>query len=305
LKSYTTSGIARVGFEPAKNMMEYYFKQGHNVWNDPSVVNEFWSADEYELFSKVNLDNKKPKIITACGMFYDMEDPNQFVADVSEVLDPDGVFISQLMCAKQMLAIGDVGNLTHEHLEFYTLRSLKHLFEKHGLRIIHVEENSINGGSYRIFARKMEMFQMSSLSVLAAIRSEDNLELHTPQPYLNFFQRVESNKVKCVALIKDLVGSGKRVWAYGASTKGNVILQYFGLDHTLIEGASDRSPEKWGRFTVGSMIPICSEEDARKANPDYFLCLPFAFRQEFLKREEQWWNHGGRFIFPFPELEVV
>ncbi|MDP7069010.1 MAG: hypothetical protein QF815_00655, partial [Candidatus Peribacteraceae bacterium] len=119
------------------------------------------------------------------------------------------------------------------------------------------------------------------------------------------FARMEENKKQCVDFIRAEVAKGKKVWVYGASTKGNTILQYYGLDHNDIEAASERSPEKWGKVTVGTGIPIVSEDEARKAAPDYFLVLPYAFFDEFYKREEEWRNGGGQFIVPLPEFRVV
>ncbi|MDD5774809.1 MAG: hypothetical protein PHS64_02565, partial [Candidatus Omnitrophica bacterium] len=128
---------------------------------------------------------------------------------------------------------------------------------------------------------------------------------YTREDILAFVRRIEDNRRRCVEFIKEEVSKGKKIYVYGASTKGNVILQYYGLDRALITAAAERSPEKWGKYTVGSWIPIVSEEDARKADPDYFLVLPWAFFDEFYKREEAWRSRGGRFIVPLPEFRVV
>jgi hypothetical protein len=156
-----------------------------------------------------------------------------------------------------------------------------------------IEKNNVNGGSYRIFARHYKgngvVFK----------------EKYTLNDILEFTKRIENNRKKCVDFIKSEVAKGKKVYIYGASTKGNAILQYYGLDHTLITAAAERSPEKWGRYTVGSWIPIVSEDEARKANPDYFLVLPWAFFDEFYLREKDWRLRGGKFIVPLPEFRVV
>ena len=156
-----------------------------------------------------------------------------------------------------------------------------------------VEENAVNGGSYRIFARK---FAGTGLPIAEKFELQD---------VLAFAERVNQNRDKCVRFIREEVAKGKKVYVYGASTKGNTILQYYGLDHNLIEGASERSPWKWGRYTVGTVIPIFSEEDARNAQPDYFLVLPYAFFKEFYEREKEWRKKGGKFIVPLPEFRVV
>jgi ABC-type Fe3+-hydroxamate transport system substrate-binding protein len=178
-------------------------------------------------------------------------------------------------------------------LEYYSLNSLKYLFENNGLEMFKIEENNVNGGSYRIFARH---YKGTGIAFK---------EKFTLQDIEAFARRLEDNRKQCLEFIKSQVGKGKKVYVYGASTKGNVILQYYGLDHTLITAAAERSPEKWGKYTVGSWIPIVSEEEARKANPDYFLVLPWAFFDEFYQREEKWRKQGGKFIVPLPEFRVV
>ncbi len=180
----------------------------------------------------------------------------------------------------------------HEHLEYYSLESLKYLFEKNGLEIFKIEENEINGGSYRLYSRHLRNGSVSFD------------EKFTAKDYQDFFKRVEENRKKCVDFIKQEADKGKKIYVYGASTKGNTILQYYGLTAELVKGAAERSPEKFGRFTIGTWIPIMPEDEARKT-ADYFLILPYAFLNEFIKREEEWRSKGGRFIVPIPEFKVV
>ena len=282
LKCFSNPRIIRVGCEPANNLIDQLRE------NSDYVIHDFWEARHYK-----KLGLPKARIVTAIGMFYDMENPNQFVADISEVLAEDGIFIAQLMCLRPMLEKNDLGNICHEHLEYYSLESLKYMFETNGLEMYQLEENNVNGGSYRIFCRHNKG---------TGIPFE---EKYTREDYQNFFQRIEANKKKCVDFIKTAVAKGQTIYVYGASTKGNTILQYYGLDHTLITAAAERSPEKWGKFTVGTQIPIVSEHEARKAQPDYFLVLPWAFFEEFYEREKAWRRSGGRFIVPLPEFAVV
>lgn len=280
LRFYPKS-VVKIGCEPATNLIEE-LKKSTDV-----VIDDFWDYEKHNhLFSQ-----KKAKIITAIGMFYDMDDPGQFIRDAVRALASDGIFITQLMTSKQMLEKNDVGNICHEHLEYYSYSSLKYLFEKNGLEIFKVEENGINGGSYRLFARH---YTNGSIVYPENITKED---------YLAFAKRIEKNKDDCVNTIKELVKQGKKVYVYGASTKGNTILQYYGFDKNLIKGAAEIHPEKIGKYTVGSNIPIVLEEDAKK-DADYFLVLPFAFREGFIKREEEWLKHGGKFIFCTPQFEM-
>ena len=296
LRSYQVPGIITVGVEPASNLKEEG-KQGISHF-----INDFWNR---EAWTK-EMQDKKAKIITAIGMFYDMEDPNQFIKDAADTLTDDGVFIAQLMCLQNMLDTNDVGNICHEHLEYYSFKSLEHLFNQNGLEIFDVEINEVNGGSYRLFAKKKGS-QVSSENGEENIKKvkQDEANLQDKQTYIDFFNRLEENKKACVDFIKQEVAKGKKVWVYGASTKGNTILQYYGLDNELIEAASERTPAKWGKYTIGTLIPIVSEEEARKAQPDYFLVLPYTFIKEFYEREKEWREKGGKFIVPLPEFKVL
>ena len=286
LASYSVNGIHRVGCEPANNLV------GRLRKNTEYVMHDFWNYERYmELAEQWGFG--KAKVITAIGMFYDLEDPNKFIKDARRALAEDGVFVAQLMCLTPMLEKNDLGNICHEHLEYYSLDTLKYLFETNGLEMFKIEENDVNGGSYRIFARH---YRGTGISYDEKITLDD---------ILAFAKRVRENRDKCVAFIKEEVAKGKKVYVYGASTKGNVILQYYGLDHTVITAASERSPEKWGKYTIGTWIPIVSEAEARKAQPDYFLVLPWAFFDEFYEREKEWRARGGKFIVPLPEFRVV
>ncbi|MCX5709294.1 MAG: class I SAM-dependent methyltransferase [Candidatus Omnitrophica bacterium] len=286
LAAYTIPGLKRVGCEPADNLVGLLREETEYVMHD------FWDYDRYkELSDKWGCS--KAKVITAIGMFYDLEDPNKFINDAKKALAEDGIFIAQLMCLASMLKKNDMGNICHEHLEYYSLDALKYLFEKNGLEMFKIEENDVNGGSYRIFARHYKG---------TGIQYEEKCSFND---IMDFVKRMELNRKLCVDFIKSEVKKGKKVYVYGASTKGNAILQYYGLDNKLITAASERSPEKWGRYTVGSWIPIVSEDEARKANPDYFLVLPWAFFAEFYEREKNWRLGGGKFIVPLPEFRVV
>ena len=286
LATFTMPGIRRVGCEPADNLIDML------RLNTEYVMHDFWNYEQYiELASQWGFG--KARVITAIGMFYDLEDPNKFIADACKALSDDGIFVAQLMCLMPMLKKNDVGNIVHEHLEYYSLQSHKYLFEKNGLEMFKIEENDVNGGSYRIFARHYKG---------TGIPIEENI---TFEDILAFGKRVQENRDRCVAFIKQEVANGKKVYVYGASTKGNVILQYYSLDNKLITAAAERSPEKWGKYTIGTWIPIVSEEEARKAQPDYFLVLPWAFFDEFYEREKKWRARGGKFIVPLPEFRVV
>lgn len=276
LLKYVSPNIRKVGVEPAENLQKELMQHANVVY--PS----FWENTSL---------NFKAKVITAIGMFYDSEDPNVFMAKVKQYLDEDGLFVSQFMTAKAMLDMNDVGNICHEHLEYYTYKSLVTLFERNRLEIFKVEENSINGGSYRIFARH---FSKGSIAYPEPI---------TMRTLHNFAIRVKHNRDQTAAFIRSLSKQGKKVYAYGASTKGNTIVQYYGISRSL-KGAADKDETKWGKYMVGSNVKIVSEEEARK-EADYFFILPWAFTDAFVEREKEWHEKGGKFIVSIPEFRVI
>jgi len=291
--------VFKVGVEPAANMIEEG-TEGVDLF-----INELWSREH---FSASTGDHEgKARVITAIGMFYDLEDPNQFIKDVANSLEDEGLFVAQLMCLQNMLKTNDVGNFAHEHLEFYSFRSLEFLFYKNGLEIFDVQTNDVNGESYRIYARKLNadvQGRDGAAERIQEVRDKEKLE-DAIGHYKSLFDRMESTRIETVALLTKLRDEGKSIWIYGASTKGNTILQYYGIGRDLIEGAADKSKEKIGRRTVGTNIPICSESFARNRNPDFFLVLPYAFIDEFIEREKDWREGGGRFIVPLPTLRIV
>lgn len=303
LRSYQNRKLTTVGVEPAKNLVEEG-RKGISY-----LINDLWAYDS--LLSVFGPSGRPEfKAITAIGMFYDMEDPNPFVRDVALALAPDGLFVAQLMCVKQTLAKRDVGNFAHEHLEFYTLRSLEALFGAYGLVIDDLQENDVNGGSYRLFVRHRSRVPATTITpetyrVQSAMLAEHEAGLYTDDPYHRFFADTNRNRGMLQQFITQEKLAGKRFWVYGASTKGNVILQHAGLDATVIDGAADRDPNKWGKFTVGTGIPITSEEQFRAAQPDYAIVMPYAFLPEFLTRESEWRSRGGKFVVPIPEFKIV
>ena len=286
LKYYKRNGFRTIGCEPANNLKKEL------RLNCDHVINNFWSYKELnQILTKKKL--KKPKIITAIGMFYDLEEPNKFISDAAKSLDDNGIFIAQLMCLKSMIKQNDLGNICHEHIEFYSLKSLKYLFENNGMEIFKIEENDINGGSYRIYCRKYKKgsIKLNSENVLSLMKK--------------FVSRVKKNKRDIVSFVNKQLKKNKKIFLYGASTKGNTFLQYYNLDRKKIPYAAERTPAKWGRYTIGTGIKIIPENEARNLNPDYFLVTPWAFIKEFIKREKNWLKGGGKFIVPFPKLKII
>lgn len=307
LASYRTGGIRKIGFDPAENLA------GISRGIADKLVVGFFDREAFR--HDPELAGCSPRIITSIAMFYDLEDPNRFVSDIREVMDPEGLWIVQMSYLPLMLKTNEFGNICHEHLEYYSLTSFEFLLERHGFEVVDVELNDINGGSIRAYIRRREADpnrfadatyrELAKERVLALRNQEIRQGLDDIETYKEFAVWVNRIREDVVGFVRDQVAKGKKVYVYGASTKGNTLLQYFGLDSTLIAGASERNRDKWGKVTVGTHIPIVSEEDARTAKPDYFLVLPWHFLEEFQQREKAYLFAGGKFIVPMPHFTLI
>lgn len=307
LGSYTVPGIYKIGFDPAQNLAVLSRKQANQV------LVGFFDADRY--MADADLKARRPKVITSIAMFYDLEEPRKFVADIGRILHPDGVWVVQMSYLPLMLTQNDFGNICHEHLEYYSLQSLEYLLQLHDFSVVDAELNDVNGGSIRVFIRKRtadqnafgdEDYRKQAAERVSGLReSEADLGLGGPTPYLEFAKRVQGIKRQVFEFVENQVKQKKKVFVYGASTKGNTMLQYFGLDNSMIDAAAERNPDKWGRVTVGTHIPIISEAEARAAKPDYFLVLPWHFIEEFKVREQDYLSSIGKFIVPLPQFELI
>lgn len=300
LRSYRTKGLTLVGFEPATNLIPFA-KVGTT-----DIINDYFTLKKYrEQFPK-----SRAKIVTSIAMFYDLEDPNRFVEDVSGCLDDDGVWIIQMSYLLSMLNQNAFDNICHEHLEYYSMTSLTNLLGRHSFEVFDVELNDVNGGSFRAYVKHKGChslgYREDERERLSRIRKlEENMRLTEKQTYLEFASRVKLLRERLYGFVKNEHEKGKSIYVYGASTKGNTLLQFCNLDHRLISAAADRNPDKWGKKTVGTLIPIISEDQARADRPDYFLILPWHFLDEFMKREKAYLDGGGRFIVPLPEFRLI
>jgi SAM-dependent methyltransferase len=296
LRAYP-AGFSKVGVDPSD--------AAKGVDADVVVVNDFFpSAALPALAEPDGFD-----VITSIAMFYDLEDPVGFVSGLRDLLARDGLWIFEMSYMPTMLEKNSYDTICHEHIEYYSLSVIEALLARCGLKVVDVSFNEINGGSIRCYATHKDSGRYSDdekAQRLSTIRSlERKLHLDTDQPYADFQARIEEQRDELNALIRNLTAQGRRVHVYGASTKGNTILQWCGLDHSLIECAADRNPDKDGARTLGTDIPIVSEATSRAMNPDYYLVLPWHFRDEFLAREAEARARGVRFIFPLPEIQIL
>ena len=248
-------------------------------------------------------------VVTSIAMFYDLEDPVRFASEISGLLRKDGVWVFEMSYLPLMLMQNSFDTICHEHLEYYSLAVLETIVNRAGLKIFKIDINDINGGSIRCYACHAANSALGSRAdreLLQTIRTKEfQLELDTDRPYLEFQLRIERLREELAAMLLNLRAEGKRIHVYGASTKGNVLLQWCGIDFRTVDCAADRNPQKTGSKTLGTNIPIVSEETSRAAKPDYYLVLPWHFKKEFLERERDTIANGTQLIFPLPEIMTV
>lgn len=297
LLSAFPKGFTKIGIDPSDLARE--------VPADIKVVRELFPSEE--LTSVLN--GSLCDIVTSIAMFYDLEDPIAFARSVKKILSPSGIWCIEMSYMPTMLKMTSYDTICHEHLEYYSLAVIEYILRNSGLRVVNVGLNSSNGGSIRVYAthaanggyRRDEFTR----NIRTMRQQEFDLQLDTDKPYRHFQERVNVHGEQLSSMLKKLRSEGKRVHVYGASTKGNTILQWCGVDARLVDVCAERNPDKYGARTLGTDIPIVSEEESRAAKPDYYLVLPWHFRDEFVQREKATLESGVGMIFPLPEIEVV
>jgi SAM-dependent methyltransferase len=296
LDGYTTSeGVTLLGIDPS-DVTRYAVAKGYDV------VNDFFSTRVVA----EHFPERRARVITSIAMFYDLEEPGEFVADIARCLEPDGIWVSEFSYMPTMLEKSSFDTICHEHLEYYSLTVIDRLLAQHGLEVVRASLNDVNGGSIRMFVGHTGRHASAASGELDLIRrNEASLELDTPAPYDEFAERALRVRDELTTLLRQLRTEGSTIHVYGASTKGNTILQFAGIGRDLVEFAADRNPDKWGSETIATHIPIISEEESRRLRPDYYLVLPWHFLDEFLEREHEFLARDGRFIVPLPNVRVI
>jgi len=297
---WRSTATTTIGFEPATNLVpEAKTRASH-------IINDFFSWKS--LNSKTY--GKKAKIITTIAMFYDLEDPNSFVSDLSTSLTQNGVWVNQMASLSATIQNTMFDNICHEHIEHYSLYSLENLLARHNLQVVDIETNDVNGGSMRVYimhsqAARTYKFKGAAQRIAAYRQVEKKLKLNHLSTFHAFSRRVNTIKRQITTYLTQEIKRGKNVYGYGASTKGNTLLQYYNLSNKQIQYIAERNPIKWGKFTAGSCIPIISEAQARRQKPDIYLVLPWHFKKEFLVREAAYLKKGGTLLFPLPTPTLV
>ncbi len=293
--NFFSNKVKLIGVDPTiKKLRKYYRK-------DIECIPNYFSNGIFK-----NKALKKVKLISSISMFYDLEDPCSFAQDIFDILDKDGLWHLEQSYMPMMLKNNSYDTICHEHLEYYSLRSLKYIFDKIGFKIIDLEFNDINGGSFAItVAKKNSRHKEIKKIVEWLLKKESIFEYNKINTFKKFFINIKKHKKIFKDLLLNLKDMKKKVIGYGASTKGNVILQYCNIDQRLVPFIADVNEFKHGRFTPGSNIKIISEIEAKKMNPDYFLVLPWHFKNFIINKEKEFINKNKKILFPLPDIEII
>jgi hypothetical protein len=294
LLSNYPEGILPVGMDPtAAKFREYYQPR-------VTVIPDFFSAEKFLAAT----GGKKARMVTSIAMLYDLESPLDFVRQIASILENNGVWHFEQSYMPSMIEVNAYDTICHEHLEYYGLRQIQWMLEKNGLKILEVEINDINGGSFAVTAALESSQLPANESQIRKILEAESI-FETIDPYERFADRVSSHRDELREKIAAITQEGASILGYGASTKGNVILQYCGLTTREIPAIAEVNPDKFGAYTPGTLIPIISEQEAHARKPDYFLVLPWHFRSNLLERESEYLRSGGKMLFPLPSIEIV
>ena len=292
LQAYPSSGLTLVGIDPTGIKFKKYY---------PSYIQLIPNFFSSSLVNKY-FPRKKAKIVTSFSMFYDLEDPTYFMQQVYDILADDGIWVFEQSYMPTMLETNSYDTVCHEHLEFYSLRQIKWMTDKVGFEIVDVEFNNINGGSFSVTVMKSSKELKLSPKIQNILDEEHNNKLDTLIPYQEFAQRVAQSKNDLLTFIADSHAAGKTIAALGASTKGNVLLQYCGLTTEEIKYVGEINSEKFGCYTPGTSIPIIPEEELLSKEIDYLIVLPWHFKEFFMKNKK---FKKTKLIFPLPKIEII
>jgi SAM-dependent methyltransferase len=291
LLSFVPNTFHRVGVDPVST-----FEPLSRRHADRIVVDFF---DPARFAARERFD-----VVTSISMFYDLDDPNDFVAGVAKMLAPDGIWVIQQNYALSMLRLGAVDNVVHEHITYWSLAALTRLLDRHGLEVNDVLESEVNGGSFRTLVSRRGSRPVAA-TVAARLADEAAAGLDKPAAWLDFAARVRKAFADLHHLVREINAAGKRCYIYGASTRGGTIWQAAGLTVADLPYAVERQAAKVGRKIASIGVPIISEAQARADHPDYMLVAPWFFRDVFVEREQDYLKSGGKLIFPLPDLEIV
>ena len=291
LNAYPNGSCMRIGMDPTIEKFREFYPEG------VTAVAGFFTAAGFQNL----VPGRKARVVTSFSMFYDLEQPMEFMREVASILEDNGLWVFEQSYMPMMLDSNSYDTVCHEHLEYYALRQIKWMTDRVGFKIVDVEFNDVNGGSFSVAVAKQEAAYPEYPHLQTLLDKETELGLDTLVPYRAFAERALSSRTALRKFIKQALSDGKRIAGLGASTKGNVLLQYCGLGPHELFAIGEVNPYKYGRFTPGSLIQIVPEDELFANKPDYLIVLPWHFRTFFIEKYSQ---RGVKLVFPLPFLEI-
>ena len=295
LLNFYANDIIKVGVDPLVNKYKKFYKKINYK------ISNFFKIKDIE---KIKI-KKKFKIISALSVFYDLRDPNKFIKEIKKILDDKGVFVLEHVDLYYIIKNNIFDTICHEHLIFYSSKIIIEMMKNNGLKVFNHEYNEINGGSSRYYICHSKANFKVSKNIKKVLLRENLQGIELKKTYKLFFTKILNEKIKLIKLIKKIKNEEQDIHGYGASTKGNVLLQFYNINNKVVNYIADRNPLKWNSFTPGTRIKIISESQSRKIKPHFYLVLPWHFKNEILIREKNIRKKGTKFIFPLPKVRVV
>ena len=296
LLSFYPDSATLAGIDPTSEKFKQYYQ--------PHIhrIADFFSAATF----KKHFPGRQAKIVTSIAMFYDLEAPLQFMREIADILATDGIWHFEQSYLPLMISQNAYDTICHEHREYYALRQIKWMADRVGLKLLKVELNDVNGGSFAVTAARAEStLAADTKSIDDLLECEEREGFNALPRYRKFLESVFAHKCDLLELLRKIQAEGKTVLGYGASTKGNVILQFCGITPEVLPAIAEVNEDKFGAFAPGTLIPIVSEQDAHARKPDYLLVMPWHFKQNLVEREAAFLRSGGKMIFPLPRIEIV
>jgi len=296
LQAYPENSLRLVGMDPTGRKFSHFYPK------HITLIPDYFSARAF----RENLNGAKASIVTSIAMFYDLESPQAFMDEVHQILDDEGIWVFEQSYLPTMLDNNGYDTICHEHLSYYALAQIKWMADRTGFKILDVEVNDVNGGSFCVtVAKDSSSYTARTERVESLLAMEEEKGINTLRPFEAFRHRVLQHRNELSSFLDAVVNRGEKIYGYGASTKGNVLLQFCGITRRTIPAIAEINEDKFGAFTPHTLIPIYSEAQVRKERPAYLLVLPWHFREGIVQREAEYLAGGGKLVFPLPELQVV
>ena len=295
LLNFYNKNVITFGVDPILNKYKSNYKKINYK------ISDFFTAKKIYKYTK-----KKFKIITALSVFYDSKDPNIFIKDVKKILSKDGIFLLEFADLASIIKNKMFDTICHEHLEYYSTKIIINLCKENNLRVFDINTNDINGSSKQYYICKNESkFKSNDIKINKILNSEQKMHLSKENTFKAFFKIIKKSRLELKNFLKKEKKNGKKIHGYGASTKGNVLLQYYKINNKTVEYIAERNKNKFDLYTPGTKIKIISENLSRSFKPDYYLVLPWHLKKEILYREKAIRKKCTKFIFPLPKLSII